>query len=110
MPSSRRRRGRRLAANLDASVDLQRLGEAGQVERRAAQRDVRDFAAPVLGAVEVERVTDLAGNFANAVLEDLADVVDRDFAAAGAGSAVGLTASIVSRVAHRTSRASCSSG
>ena len=50
-------------------VRLERVGEAGDVERGAAEHDQRDLAPGVLGAVEVEGVAHLAGDLADAVLE-----------------------------------------
>ncbi len=54
---------------------LERLGEARDVEHRAAQHDPLDRLAATLHALEIERVAHLAGDLANPVGQDRVDVV-----------------------------------
>ena len=80
----------RLGRTSTPSWRLERLGEAGDVLRGAAQHDVRDLAAALLGAVEVERVAHLAGDLADAVLEHRPHVgVGRRVGDAALGGAAG---------------------
>ncbi len=80
------------AAHLETQVGLQGLGKAGQIERRAAEHDVRHLTPAVLRAMEVKRVAYLSGDLADAVLGHPASIgvhlrrVHRAGSACGSGS------------------------